>query len=147
MLRPFSPRYESLIFLLYSYLLNMFDWKRFSYLTHEWSTNDQIILQESNDKPWKNNNERIKAKNPLLLITRLNYELHASYNPPKWRENTLFYTWESHNYRSTILSTYSFKSSINVLDKISYPDLHDLLLEVSLNDYLQIFKDVIRIWG
>ena len=28
----------------------------------------QIILQESHDKAWNNNNEKIKAKNPLLRL-------------------------------------------------------------------------------
>jgi hypothetical protein len=47
-------------------------------------------------------------------------------------ERALSYIHESleefHNYRSTILSNYSFKSSTHILDKISYKNFHDLLL-------------------
>jgi hypothetical protein len=70
------------------------------------------------------NHEIIKAKNPLLLITRLNYELHDDPH----EERTLSYIHECHNYRSIILSTYCFKSFTPILDKISYQNLHDLLL-------------------
>ena len=110
----------------------------------------QIILQESNYKAWKNNkvkNQSEESPSPHYK-TKLWITWSLTLNPTSqlwiaWcltllhEERTLSYIHESleecHNYRSTILSTYSFKSSTHILDKISYQNLHDLLLWICLN--------------
>ena len=65
------------------------EWQKSYVRSHNKSISNYIT--RVNDKAWKNNNERIKAKNPLLLITRLNYELHDSLH----EERALSYIHES----------------------------------------------------
>ena len=97
------------------------EWQNTNVSSHNKSISNYITRIK-----WKNNNERIKSKNPLLLITC-----------PPHEERTLSYIHECHNDRSTIFSTTlnyfpiitrydPFKSSTHlshILDKICQPNL------------------------